>query len=80
LHRCKNSRDVSFVDGHGSVKNPIGTDGIEITSRRSERLKTKPKISYYEDDSSLNKYILNAHTIFNNDPINCFRRKTQKQS
>jgi len=55
------------LEENRSVKNPIETDDIEITSR-SERLKTKPQISYYEDDNSLNKFVLNAHTIFNDVP------------
>ncbi|KMQ82834.1 gag-int-pol protein, partial [Lasius niger] len=50
------------------IDNPTKNDGIEIINRRSERLKTKPQISYNEEDNSLNKVVLNAHTIFNDVP------------
>jgi len=50
----------------------MSTDEIaKVTNdvtRRSERLKNKPSISYNENEINLNNFIMNAHTVFNEVP------------
>jgi len=75
LNETKDKDKDSFLNKSKEVKqhrkmsaNEIATTVTNDVTRRSDRWKNKPHISYNEDEISLCNCIMNAHTIFNKVP------------
>jgi len=66
LNESKDKNKDSFLNESKEDKQPdeVSNRVINDITRKSERLKNKPHISYYEDKTSSNNYTLNADTKF----------------